>query len=186
MTPSKWTVLSKKDVSPNSWFPIESRNYRLPDGNIIEDFTVSTIADVALIVPITKDKKIVLVKQFKPGVDDVMLQFPAGRMESHHTDMKEVAVHELEEETGIRIDKSQLTQFARFTGFSTKASEVVYCYIATDCTFNSSQHLDVTEDIEVVTVSMQEMDRLVSTNEIWCSQTVASWELVKKKFPDIL
>ena len=68
----KWQLLSKRDVSPNSWFPVESRTYRLPNGQIIEDFTVSTIPNVSMVIAITKEQKVVLVHQYKPGVDEMM------------------------------------------------------------------------------------------------------------------
>ncbi len=185
MSIEKWKLLSKKDVSPSSWFPIEERVYQLPNGMMVDDFTVTTIADVAMILPITKDKKIVLVNQYKPGVDAVMMQFPAGRIEPEHKNMQETAQHELEEETGIKVELKFLKEFGKLTGFSTKATEVVYAYLATDCEFNSEQQFDPTEDIEVVTVSVSEMEDLISQNTLWCAQTIAMWELAKKKFPDL-
>jgi len=182
---NKWKLLSVKDVSPGKWFPIEERVYQLPNGKIVDDFTVTTLSDVAMIVPITKDNKVVLVNQYKPGVDDVMIQFPAGRIEPEHKNMDETAKHELEEETGIMVQINQLSQYAKFTGFSTKASEIVYAYLATECEFNSIQNFDPTEDIEVMTLSFDELDELIENNTICCSQTISCWELAKKKFPNI-
>ncbi len=185
MSPQKWKLISKKDVSPSKWLPVEERVYELPNGKIVDDFTVVTLADVAMVVPITKDKKVVLTKQYKPGIDEVIIQFPAGRLENKHKNLDELALHELEEEVGIRADKTQLTQFAKFSGFSTKASEIVFAYLATGCEFNSKQNLDPTEEIEIVVVSFDEMDVLVGSGQIWCAQTIATWELAKKKFKDI-
>lgn len=185
MSPQKWQLMSAKDVSPSKWFPIEERTYKLPDGRIIDDFTVTTLADVAMIVPITKDKKVVLVEQFKPGADAVMMQFPAGRKEPEHKDLVETACHELEEETGIRVSQSALTYFAKLTGFPTKASEIVHMYLATEVEFNTTQRLDVTEDIAVVTIDFQAMDKFILEGIIWDSQTIAAWELAKKHFPGV-
>ena len=186
MSLQKWKLLSKKDVSPSDWFPIEERVYQLPNGKIVDDFTVTTIADVAMIVPITKDNKVVLVNQYKPGVDSVMMQFPAGRTEKNHANMQETAQHELEEETGIKVELTALKQYGKLTGFSTKASEVVYLYLATSCEFNSEQNFDFTEDIETVLLSFDEMEQKIAHNTIWCAQTIAAWELAKKKFPKLL
>lgn len=182
----KWKLLSSEDVSPSTWFPIEKRVYEMPNGKIIDDFTVTILADVAFIVPITIEGKVVLVNQYKPGVDEVLIQFPAGRIEPNHANMDETAQHELEEETGIRVGQDQLESFGRLTGFSTKATEVVTLYLARNCKFNSEQSLDPTENIEVVTLTPQELDAKIESNEIWCSQTIAAWELAKKRFPEIL
>jgi len=186
MSPHKWQLISAKDVSPSKWFPIEERTYKLPDGRVINDFTVTTLADVAMILPITKDKKVVLVEQFKPGVDVVMIQFPAGRKEPEHKDLIETACHELEEETGIQAQQSALTYFAKLTGFPTKASEVVYMYLVKDIEFNTTQKLDATEDIVVITIDFSTMEKYIVDGVIWDSQTIAAWELAKKKFPEIL
>lgn len=186
MTLQKWKLISKKDVSPSKWLPVEERVYELPNGKIVDDFTVVTLADVAMVVPITTDKKVVLVKQYKPGINDIVLQFPAGRLESIHADIDELALHELEEEVGIKAKKNQLTQFAKLSGFSTKASEIVFAYLATECEFNSTQNLDPNEEIEILTVSFEEMDDLVESGQIWCSQTIAAWILAKMKLPSLI
>jgi 8-oxo-dGTP pyrophosphatase MutT (NUDIX family) len=185
MSPKKWQLISAKDVSPSKWFPIEERTYRLPTGKIVDDFTVTTLADVAMIVPITKDRKVVLVEQFKPGVGEVILQFPAGRKEATHKDFVETACHELEEETGIRVPQSDFIYFAKLNGFNTKASEVVYVYFVKDVEHNARQKLDLTEDIEVVTIDFQTMDTYIFDGTIWDSQTIAAWELAKKHFPEV-
>lgn len=182
MQPKKWKLLSKKDVSPSKWFPIEQRVYELPNGKIVDDFTVTTLADVAMVVPITRGRTVILVNQYKPGVDEVIMQFPAGRIEENHNNFDETAQHELEEETGIKVELAQLTQFAKLSGFSTKATELVYAYLAQECQFNSKQDFDPTEDIEVVSLSFSQMDEMVESGKIWCAQTIACWELAKKKF----
>ncbi len=183
MTPQKWKLLSKKDVSPSTWFPIESRTYELPNGKIVEDFTVTTLADVAMIIPITTDKKVVLVQQFKPGIGDILLQFPAGRIEKNHQNITETAHHELEEEVGIKVEESQLHFVAKVHAFSTKATEIVHLFLAQNCRFNSVQHLDENEEIQIVQLSFSEMDEKILNGQIWDAEAIAGWELVKKKFP---
>lgn len=183
MPPTKWKLLSSKDVSPHKWFPIEMRSYELPNGKIVDDFSVTTIADVAMIVPVTKDGKIVLVRQFKPGFGDVIIEFPAGRIEKSHKDIEQTALHELEEETGIRATDTQY--FATLAGFVTKATEKVSCFLARNVEFNSKQKLDLNEEIEVVTLTPKELDLMIENNEIQAAITVAAWELAKKKFPEL-
>lgn len=179
----KWTLLSKTDVSPSSWFPIENRVYRMPNGQIVDDFTITTLADVSLIIPITTDGQIVMARQYKPGVDDILLQFPGGRTEPHHRDLTQTAQEELHEELGISVESDQLTQFAQLTGFSTKATEIVYFFVAENCEVNSHQRLDQTEEIEPVFLSPAEVDQKIANQEIWCAPTVAGWFMAKQKFP---
>jgi ADP-ribose pyrophosphatase len=181
----KWTLISKTDISPSPWFPLENRVYQLPNGNIIDNFTVTTLADVSLIIPITPDNKVIMARQYKPGADDIMLQFPGGRIDHNHTNLDSLATAELEEELGIKVEQNQLTQFGRFSGFSTKATEIVYFYLATNCEFNSQPHFDANEEIEPVALSFKEIDQKIASNEIYCAPTIAGWTLAKQKFAEI-
>jgi ADP-ribose pyrophosphatase len=178
----KWKLLSSKDISPSRWFPIEERTYELSNGTIVDDFTITTLSDVAMIVPVTPDEKIVLVRQYKPGFNDILLEFPAGRIEKKHQDIKETALHELEEETGIRTESLEF--IGLFSGFVTKATEKVYCYLASNVEFNSNQNLDPTEEIEVVTLTYSEVEELITQNQLPTAITVAAWDLVKRRFSD--
>jgi 8-oxo-dGTP pyrophosphatase MutT (NUDIX family) len=180
MSLQKWTLLSTRDASPNKWFPVEIRTYELPNGKIVDDFSVTTLADVAMIVPVTTEGKIVLVQQFKPGFGDVILEFPAGRLGSKHTNIEETAKHELEEETGIKTDS--LEYFATVAPFVTKGTEKVFCYLAENIEFNSKQKMDENEDIEVVILSFEELEQLINSNQLQAAVTIAAWELAKKKF----
>lgn len=181
MSLSKWQLIKSEDISPSHWFPLEKRVYQMPGGKIVDDFYVTTLADVAMIIPITIDKKVVLVEQYKPGIDEVFIQFPAGRKETSHQNMLETAKHELLEETGISVESEQLTFFGRASGFSTKASEMVFFYLALDCQFNSQQHLDPTETINILTLSAKEVEEMITNNKIFCAQTITAWTLAKSK-----
>lgn len=181
----KWKLLSSTDVSPSPWFPIENRTYQLPDGRIVDDFTVTTLADVAMIVPVTKDGRVIAVRQYKPGVDQITIEFPAGRMEKDHGDIEETAIHELEEETGIRVDQSQLQFLGVTAPFVTKATEKVYCYLVKDVEINSTQHFDTFEHIEVVYFSVDAFEKQLYETDPIPSVTVVAWELAKRKFPMI-
>lgn len=175
-----WELVGVEDVSPSSWLPVEKRTYRLPDGTLVDDFMVVTAADVAMVVPRTREGKVVVVRQFKPGMGEVVIEFPAGRAEKGHKDLRETAIHELEEETGIRTDV--LEQFALLAGFVTKATERVHCFFAPEVTFNSQQNLDSNEEIEVVELAPEELDAAIMNNEIQTAVTVAAWMLARQRY----
>ncbi len=183
--PQKWKLLESRDVSPSKWFPIEERTYQLPNGNVVEDFTVTTLADVAMIVAITPDKKVVAIRQFKPGAGEVILEFPAGRQEGSHTSIEETAVHELEEETGIIVATKDLQFLGVTAPFVTKATERVYCYLVTDVVFSGKQKLDELEDILVEVFDFDEFEKELYNQIPITSVTLVAWELAKRKFPEI-
>lgn len=185
MPPQKWKLIATTDVSPSKWFPIELRTYELPDGRVVDDFTVTTLADVAMVLPITTEKKVVMVNQFKPGIGEVLIQLPAGRIEQSHTSMSETAIHELEEEVGIKVSESQLKPLGKLHAFSTKATEVVHLFVAVDCEFNSQQQLDQNEEIEILTLTFDDVEAKITNGEIWDAEMIAAWDLAKRKFPEV-
>ena len=56
------------------------------------------------ILPITKDNKILLIKQFRYAYNEVLYEIPAGKLELNE-DPYSAALRELEEETGFKVEK---------------------------------------------------------------------------------
>jgi ADP-ribose pyrophosphatase len=183
-SPQPWKLLSSEDVSPSKWFPIEKRSYQLANGTVVDDFFITTLGDVAMIVPITKEGKVILVNQFKPGYGDLILEFPAGRIEDRHENLEHLALEELEEETGIKAEKVEL--FAQIAGFTTKATEKINCFIAFDLEFNSQQKFDETELIEVCEFTPAQIEEMITNNTLTAADTIATWVIATKKYPEIL
>ena len=178
----KWRLVSKVDVSPSEWFPVEQRSYLLPDERLVDDFFVTTLADSVNVIAITRDKKVVLIRMYKPGIDEIMIQFPAGRFEGKHKSIVDAEVQELEEETGIKVSKEEMVFVGKLALMTTKATEAAHYYLVTDVSFNSQQNLDEDEEIEVLTLDPKEVDLYIKEGKIWDAPCIAGWELAKKKF----
>ncbi|MBT3249861.1 MAG: NUDIX hydrolase [Candidatus Pacebacteria bacterium] len=178
----KWKLLSKQDISPSKWFPLEKRSYQLSNGRKVDDFFVTTLADSVHIISMTKEGKVVMIRMYKQGVDEIMIQFPAGRLEDKHKDLKDVAVKELEEEAGIKVHESELKLVGKVSLMTTKATELAHFYFVSEVTFNSKQNLDDNEEIEVITLLPREIDEYIKQGKIWDAPCIAGWELVKRKY----
>src|SRR5699024_1884075 len=100
----------------------------LPDGRISHREEVEHPGGVG-IVPVTSDKKILLVKQFRAGPQEPLLEIPAGKLEAGE-DPKVCGMRELEEETGFRCGNCKLLSvFYSSPGFT---DEKIYVYLATE------------------------------------------------------
>lgn len=89
---------------------------------------------------ITKDQKVVLAKQFRPGPEKVFLELPGGGVET------EEAIHrELLEETGY-VGKIEFVCSVPLCAYSTGRR---YVFVATDCEKIYDQKLDDSEFVEV-------------------------------------
>jgi ADP-ribose pyrophosphatase len=120
------------------------------------------------IVPITAEGKILLVKQYRIAVDEVVLELPAGKLEEDE-DVKKCALRELEEETGFRPDHiNNLFYFYTTPGYS---SEKLHLFIAEGLK-HYGQNLDRGEYIELVEVSKNDIIPKIVEGKIKDSKTI--------------
>lgn len=179
-----WKLISKKDVSVGRWFPLEERTYELPDGRIIDDFTVTTLSDVSMVIPFTPEGKVIMCHQFKPGAGELTYEFPGGRIEDRHADFEAVAKAELVEETGIVAD--QVYFFGETVTFPTKASERVKNYYVLNAVVSREPEFDETENIELVYFTPSEIDEKIKAGEINTAPSLSAWLQLKLKHPELL
>ncbi len=180
----KWKILEEEDVSPSKWFPVVRHTVELPDGTVVDDYYISPIGDVVMVLPVTRDNKFVLVKQYKHAIGEVVIELPAGFQQEGLT-LPETAVSELEEECGIKTAVSTLIPLGKVANNPTKTTHVTYCYLVRDVEFNSVQNLEITEEIEVLTVSPQEALTMIENGDIWVADSIAIIMKTFLRFPEI-
>jgi ADP-ribose pyrophosphatase len=74
------------------------RTFRLPDGKV-DDFDIKYESQVVCILAITPEQNVVLVRQFRPGPEQILLELPGGAIEVGETPQQAIN-RELLEETG--------------------------------------------------------------------------------------
>lgn len=122
------------------------------------------------IIPITADHKIILVKQFRKAVEEVLLEIPAGKIEPEEN-LVRCAIRELEEETGFTTDHvEKLIEFYTAPGFS---NEKLHIYIAKNLKEGTSNP-DEDENIETIELAMDEILNKIETGEIKDSKTIVA------------
>ena len=183
MKHSKWKVLSQQDVSPSKWLPVLKEEVELPNGTRTEYFK-SQLPDVAMIIPITQKKELIFVRQYKHGIGEVVLEFPAGRIDQGKTP-KEAAISELREETGILVEENALIELAELWTEPSKSSVRVFGFLVLDVEISTTQNLEETEVIEIVKVPLSQIDALLKSGELHASDTLALLLYAKNKYPEL-
>lgn len=77
---------------------------KLPNGNPATREVIRHIGAVC-VVPVTDDGKIIMERQFRYPLDEVIWEIPAGKLDSKTEDRLEAAKRELREETGFSADE---------------------------------------------------------------------------------
>ncbi len=122
------------------------------------------------VLAITPDGKVILVKQFRKPVESVLLEIPAGRIETDEEPLNS-AKRELVEETGYSSDKiTKMLDFYTSPGFS---NEVIHIYLAEELVEGEACP-DEDEYIEVVYLSIEEAVEMVKNGEIKDSKTIVA------------
>jgi ADP-ribose pyrophosphatase len=98
--PSRWQKLGHETRLQTRIFDVLGARYRHPARGTERDFVVVQAPDWVNVVALTPDHQIVLVRQFRFGIDEFSLEIPGGVMEPGE-DPVAAGLRELREETGF-------------------------------------------------------------------------------------
>lgn len=98
-SPSRWRKLGEKILTTTRIFDLRSAHYQHPVRQTEKDFYVIHSPDWVNVLALTTDHHLVLVNQFRFGVDAFSLEIPGGVMDLGESPV-EAGVRELREETG--------------------------------------------------------------------------------------
>jgi ADP-ribose pyrophosphatase len=168
-----WTLLSSEMAFDHRWYKLRRDTVKLPNGRVVDDYFVSQRPNVAIAVPLTRENDLILVRQYKHGVQAITLEFPAGTFQSESP--MTAAARELEEETGY--SPSDMIDLGTCFDDSTKNSNLVHIFLASGCALTGRQRLDELEEasgVEVVLMSLQEVIKALEDGRIKSMASVAA------------
>jgi ADP-ribose pyrophosphatase len=167
------TCLSSTKVHDGKLLKFNIDEVSLPNGNTSEREIVLHPGGV-VIIPVTNDGKLVLVEQYRYAVGQLLLEFPAGRLNPGE-DPLEAALRELIEETGFRAGNIKLlTHIFTAPGF---CNEKLYIYLATNLTAGE-QAPDEDEFVKPILLSKEELAAKIKNGEVNDAKTLAGWGLL--------
>lgn len=154
---------------------IEVDRVRLADGNESRREVVRH-GGAVVVVPVTDDGRLLLVRQFRYPTGEVLLELPAGTLEANE-DPAECAHRELEEETGHRAGGlKRVGEFYSAPGF---CDELLYCFVATGLQPDGEAEGDADERIEVGAIPIDDLAALIVNGEIRDAKTLAALMLAR-------
>lgn len=179
----KSRVLSTEDVGKTRWLALKTVHYTNFKGETkqwdmaartTKDESSNNKPDAAIIIPIlisTKSKTLdtVLVKQYRPPVQQYTLEFPAGLIDPGETP-EQAAIREFKEETGYTgtVDERFQRQLLCMTpGLTNETSCMVVLNVDMDDPINDNpkQELDHDEDIDLKRMPLLEVLKFLQEGE---------------------
>lgn len=170
-TIEKWKLLETESIIDNKWCKIQKDTVELPSGKIIDDYYVSLRPEVVLVFPVTKDNKAIMVRQYKHGVKEIVLEFPGGVFDPAEEQSHKAALRELREETGYSTQDIEALSVVYDN--PTKDTNNIYFFLARNVEKTHEVEFDPTEDIETIEVPIEEIPRLIKEQKIKVSGSIA-------------
>lgn len=157
-TSLEWKTLKRTTILKDEWIDLEASECQLPNGKVIAPFYVNRSRDFVVIVAITKEKELLVERQYRHGVEKVLLEIPAGGVEPGE-DAETAAHRELMEETGYRAHRMDL--LFKVAPNASSNSNYAWCYLARDIEPLGCQNLDDTEALEIDVLPLLHMKEML-------------------------
>ena len=147
--------ISKKIVYKNEWFQIIDTHYIKNKKNY---FTIK-MSDSSIILPITPDNKILIIKQYRESLDDFSLELPAGFIDKHEKPI-DAAKRELLEETGYKSDNLLYLGIGRL--MINRTNSIQHLFVAKDAMKVSNPK---EKNIKVIKITQNKLFDLITKDK---------------------
>lgn len=165
----------RRQLLRGNFLDVRGDTVRLPDGDLASrEYVVHPGAVV--VVPILDDGRLVLERQYRYPLSQVLLEFPAGKIDPGEPSSR-CAVRELAEETGYRAREWAFA--ARMHNAAAYSTECIEIWFARGLTLGERQ-LDHGELIDVCAMEEAELEALASRGELTDAKTLISLMWLQK------
>ncbi|ARK29487.1 NUDIX hydrolase [Halalkalibacter krulwichiae] len=169
-------TIKTTDVFKGRVIDLQVEEVELPNGKTSTREVIKHPGAVA-VIPVTREGKLVLVRQYRKALNKVIVEIPAGKLEQGENPL-DCAKRELEEETGYNTNQLHfLLSFYTSPGF---ADEIIYLYLAEELGEGTSQ-TDEDEFLDVLEVTLDEAEKMIKQEIIHDAKTVYAVQYLKMK-----
>ena len=159
-----WKILSSEYLFKELWFTVRKDVCETPQGKIIDPYYVYEFPTWVSALAITEDNKVVMVRQYRHGLQETILEVPGGCVDDTDKDYEQAIARELLEETGYQFKEFQY--LGKISPNPSTNTNWMHMFLATGGTKVQQQDLDHNEEIEVVLLELEELRRLIEENKI--------------------
>ena len=156
-------VIESEYLIRRPWLTARRDKLLLPDGRINPEFYVLEYPSWVNVIALTEDGKFVMVRQYRHGLGTISTELCAGVVEEGENPI-DAAKRELSEETGYTGGEWELQ--CVISGNPSTTNNLSYCFLAKGVKQTQQQHLDATEDIEVLVMTRDELLELMMADEM--------------------
>jgi 8-oxo-dGTP pyrophosphatase MutT (NUDIX family) len=168
-----WKIVDSELVIATSHLRLRRDTVELPGGDLVHDYFVRESRGFSIVFALTRDERVVLVRQYKHGIGQSLLELPAGAIDPGESPQA-CARRELSEETGYVGTPPEPEHIGSFVYDPTSSNTRYHLYLARGAERLGQQQLDATEQITVELATLDELRGFVRDGTISVGAHVAS------------
>jgi 8-oxo-dGTP pyrophosphatase MutT (NUDIX family) len=171
----KWRVTSSETlIEYKPWMTVVRQSVSLPNGAVIPDYLLAFERDYSMIVALTADDEVLVVRQYKHGIGSLLREFPAGYIDEGESPA-DAAKRELLEETGYKAHS--WTALGAFCISPNRGPASAHFFLAHDAALVRGPKLDATEDLSCELVPAERVDAMLRSGAMPSLSNAAAWGL---------
>ena len=159
-------AFSRETVFAGRVLDVGVENHQMPDGRQ-SSFEIIRHPGGAAVLPVLPDGRVLLIRQFRPAIGEMIYEIPAGRLEPGES-AQECAGRELMEEVGYSA--AQIVPLGGFWSTVGFCNEYIHLFLGRELTV-TEQNLEPDEIIELCPMTFDEALEKVENGEILDSKT---------------
>ena len=171
-----WDVLKSEIIYRCRIFSVRRDLSRSQATGQTHDFHVLESSDWVNVVPLTRDRRVVMVRQFRHGVRDLTLEVPAGLMDDSDAAPADAGLRELREETGYASPR--IAPLGVVHPNPAMMNNRCHMFVAYDIELVDAPQWDTTEELAVEVVPLDQVPALIRDGTVSNALTVVAFHLL--------
>lgn len=168
----KWKTLSSEYIFNDDWLFARKDKCITSDGKIVYPYYVMEYPEWVTALALTKDKEVILVRQYRHALAEVCLELPGGCVDKNDKNFEEAVRREFLEETGYSFDTAEY--LGRTSANPSTNSNTLHMFLLTGGKKVQSQQLDANEEIDIFIVNFEEFKQMLLENKFIQSMHVTT------------
>jgi ADP-ribose pyrophosphatase len=166
-------VFEDTDEKGTTYMEVYQDKVRTLGGKVIT-YTRYYASDVVVVVPFLDNDRLIMIRQYRYPVGKVLLEFPAGHVESGE-EPAETARRELEEETGYSAGKIEYA-YSYYQSVS-RSKQSALIFLASGLVQKGGIKHDSGEEIDVEILTARELRKLIAERKVENAATLVAYLL---------